>query len=462
MLLQSDKKNFDFRVNFCESTVKLQDFAASFNPHFTCHRFDNTPTALEYIKGLMVCEKNTANLERMEETIDLSDYRRYQHFLSNSTWSHHAVIREVQIQASSVLAVEKARNGEPVGIVIDESAHLKKGIMSVGVSRQYAGLIGKVDNCQVGVYASLCNGTHATLVAERLFLPESWTGDLQRCQRAGIPGEECIPRTKPQLALDIIDECVANGVAFDWVGGDGLYGHSGELTRGLDDRGLFFVLDVHRDQMAYLEEPPVSVSPTGKGNPKTHRIPFRLDTYCAALLDQHWSKVKVRKTAKGWLRLMVHTCRLWIWDGKEDRARERTLVITRTLGKNPKTKYSLSNGGVDEYTPKQYAYFQVQRYWVERTFDDSKNELGLSDYQTRKWIAWHHHHALVFMAALFMMKERVANSSDFPLMSVRDLRILMVVLLFGCPEDFERKLNQMKTRHKKRKRDIDRYYKNDG
>ncbi|EON79018.1 hypothetical protein ADIS_0435 [Lunatimonas lonarensis] len=111
MLLQSDKKIFGFRVNLCESTARLQGFAASFNPHFTCHRFDNTPTALEYIKGLMVCEKNTANMERMEETIDLSDYRRYQHFLSNPTWSHHAVIREVQIQASSVLAVEKSRNG---------------------------------------------------------------------------------------------------------------------------------------------------------------------------------------------------------------------------------------------------------------------------------------------------------------------------------------------------------------
>jgi hypothetical protein len=149
---------------------------------------------------------------------------------------------------------------------------------------------------------------------------------------------------------------------------------------------------------------------------------------------------------------------MWSWDGKEERARERTLVITKTMGKAPKIKYSFSNGKLDQYTAKEYGYFQSQRYWVERTFDDSKNELGLSDYQVRKWIGWHHHHSLVFMATLFMMKERIENGMDYPLMSVRDLRILMIVLLFGTPDDFQKRLEQMKNRHKKRQVDIDRHY----
>lgn len=94
---------------------------------------------------------------------------------------------------------------------------------------------------------------------------------------------------------------------------------------------------------------------------------------------------------------MVHTCRIWTWDGSEDMARERTLVITKTLGKNPKVRYSFSNGGVEEYTAEEYAYFRTQKYWMERTFDDSKNELGLSDYQIRtgragtttiRWSSW--------------------------------------------------------------------------
>lgn len=406
-------------------------------------------------------------MERMEEEVDSSEYRRYQHFITNSKWDHLGVICDVQTQASDILAGQKEINGLPVGLLIDESSTIKKGNESVGVSRQYAGSVGKVDNCQVGVYASLCNDTSTTLVHEKLFLPESWTGDAKKCDRAGIPEEHRKFKTKPQLALEIIDECVENGVRFDWIGGDGLYGHSGELTRALDERGLFFVLDVHRDEMVYLEEPPIAVpQPGGNGgpkpkNPKTDRIPFRLDTYLASLLDQHWEKAKIRKTAKGWLKLKIHTCRVWSWDGKADRATERTLIITKTTGKNPKIKYSFSNGGVDEHTAKDYAYFQAQRYWVERAFDDTKNELGLSDYQVRKWSGWHHHHSLVFMATLFMMTERIANGINCPLLSVRDLRILMIVLLFGTPEDFEKRLEQMKTRHKNRQADIDRRYLND-
>lgn len=467
MLYQSDKKNFDFKVTQGKIVGKLSSHIDFFQPAFVCHRYDNTPTALEYVLGLITCEKNTANMERMEEAVDSGEYRRYQHFISHSKWDHQGVLKKVQYQASEVLSGQKEKNGRPTGLIIDESSHVKKGEMSVGVSRQYAGSVGKVDNCQVGVYASLCNHTFATLIHEKLFLPESWAQDAARCKQAGIPSDQRKHRTKPELALEIIDECVENGVSFDWIGGDGLYGHSHELGRGLDERGHFFVMDVHKDETVFLEDPLIAVpEPKGtKGRKPKHlkadKAAVRLDEYCKGLSAKDWEKVKIRKTAKGWLKLLVHKCRVWSWDGKEDRARERTLMITKTMEKKPKVKYSFSNGKPDQHTAKEYGYFQSQRYWVERTFDDSKNELGLSDYQVRKWIGWHHHHSLVFMATLFMMKERIENGMDCPLMSVRDLRILMIVLLFGTSEDFQKRLEQMKTRHQKRQADIDRYYTNE-
>jgi hypothetical protein len=95
------------------------------------------------------------------------------------------------------------------------------------------------------------------------------------------------------------------------------------------------------------------------------------------------------------------------------------------------------------------AYFQCQRYWVERTFDDAKNELGMSDYQVRKWNGWHHHHSLVFMAGLYLLLQRIDAHQDIPLMSVRDARILMVVSLFGTEQDVELRLKQMAKRHQK-------------
>jgi hypothetical protein len=128
------------------------------------------------------------------------------------------------------------------------------------------------------------------------------------------------------------------------------------------------------------------------------------------------------------------------------------------MRKKPKIKYSLSNGKYEDYTKKEYAYFQVQRYWVERTFDDCKNELAMSDYQIRKWIAWHHHQSLVMLASVFLLKEKIDMQEEYPLMSVRDARILVIVAMFGTQEHFRKRLEQMKIRHLKRKKDIDRYY----
>ncbi len=108
----------------------------------------------------------------------------------------------------------------------------------------------------------------------------------------------------------------------------------------------------------------------------------RVDNYAKGLNHRDWFKVKVRNTAKGALKMKVHIVDVWVWDGKEEKPRKRTLVITMTKDKRPKIKYSFSNGGAETYHPKEYAYFQVQRYWVERTFDDSKNLIFGLDFDT--------------------------------------------------------------------------------
>jgi hypothetical protein len=135
------------------------------------------------------------------------------------------------------------------------------------------------------------------------------------------------------------------------------------------------------------------------------------------------------------------------------------LIISQSVDGRKDTKFSFSNGKITDYSPKEYAYFQAQRYWVERTFDDAKNELGMSDYQVQKWMGWHHHHSLVFMAGLFLLGKKIENHEDVPIMSMTDARILVIVGLFGTSEDMDKRLEQMKSRHKSRQGDIDRYYK---
>jgi SRSO17 transposase len=467
MQVQSDKKNFSKKLISTLSASYVRDFVYSFESGFQAHTHNRTEVALQYFLGLLKMEKGQGNMERMEEEIPESEYRAYQHFLSVSNWKHQDIIDKVAMEASLLMEAEKAIHGKATGLIIDESAHLKKGDKSVGVGKQYAGVIGKVENCQVGVYASLVNDTRAALVGEEIFLPESWVKDEDRCRKAGIPESSRVHKTKPELALDIIDRLIERGIKFDWVGGDGLYGHTSQFRQGLEQRGLFFVLDVHKDEKVFFEKPVYAIpeAKSARGRRPKHEKPdidpIRLDKYFERIANDEalWTEEKgIRKGQKGWLDLSVHKVKVWVPAGPEGQVMERTLIISHKLDGRKEVKYSLSNGGLDQYTSRQYGWFQAQRYWVERTFDDAKNELCMSDYQVRKWKGWHHHHALVFMAGLFLLKCKLDFADEAPLMSVRDARILMIVSLFGTDQEIQNRIDQMNVRHRKRQYDIDRRY----
>ena len=289
------------------------------------------------------------------------------------------------------------------------------------------------------------------MVNVELFLPEEWTNDKERCDKVGIPADQQVYKTKPQLALEMIKSDKKLGVQFDWIDGDGLYGHNTELTHGLNDEGLFYVLDVHKDELFYLEKPtfsiPIKKSKKGETptNLKADKPTFRIDIYYLSLEQEQWEKVKV-----SWKYVLVHTVAIWHWDGKEENARQRTLVITRTLDNKPKVKFSFGNGQAEEYTGEEYAYFQCNRYWVEHSFDDAKNELGLSGYQIRKWNAWQHHQSLTIMACLYMLIHKVARKPQYELMSIRDTRIMIIANLFSDQETVS-KLITVRTNFKNKK-----------
>ena len=395
----------------------------------------------------------------MVENVDNSDYKRYIHFLSVSAWSYDDVNNATLKGADQALRAQKKISGKPTGLIFDETSHLKKGNKSVGVKRQYAGVSGKVDNCQVSVHISLSNDSFCTLAGTSLFLPQEWARDPQRCKAAGIPIADRKHQTKPELALALVKNAIAQDVEFDFVGGDGLYGHNAELTRALDRLpGILYVLDVHKDELAFLEEPTLIIPPkkASKGRTPVLRqpdiTPIQLQKYVSSLSDSDFTVEKVRKTAKGWKQVQVHTVTIWHWDGKEEKARKRTLVITR----GEKLKFSFSNGEKQTYTNKEWAYFQCSRYWVERCFDDCKNELGMSGYQVTGWLAWQHHMALVMMASLYILRMKIKAQEELPLLSVRDARLLVIATLFGTQKEVDSCMEQMEFRHQQRQRDIDR------
>ena len=457
---RTEKKNFKNwqGVNLTSNAISKLIYS-EYESLFRVYRMSNTQVAVHYVYGLLKCEKGHENMERMVEQIEDSNYNKYIHFLSCSPWSADEVNKVTMKGVSSQLKAQKAISGKPTALTIDETAHLKKGNKSVGVSRQYAGVSGKVDNCQVSVHLSLSNEKHCSLIGSRLYLPLCWTEDSERCEVAGVPVSERVYRTKPELALLLIKEAIANGVEFDFVNGDGLYGHNSELTRALDELGIFYVLDIHKGECIFLSEPrigiPEKTSAKGKNpsRPQADQSAVEVQNYFKTLTDKDFTEVKVRQTAKGWKKCKVHTVTVWQWDGKENTARKRTLVITVS----DKVKYSLSNGDIEEYDAQQWAYFQCSRYWVERCFDDSKNELGMSGYQVTGWLAWQHHIALVMMAGYYILIVKIENKENFPLLSVRDARLLVIAINFATQKEVDKCMEHMKIRHLKRQRDIDRF-----
>lgn len=348
-------------------------------------------------------------------------------------------------------------------LILDESGFLKSGDKSVGVGRQYIGQYGKVDNCQIGVFAVLSRGTRAALVDLRLYLPESWTSDPDRCAAVGVPKEHRVLKSKPQLALEMVRHQRRQGIRFAWVGADGLYGNAPSFLRSLEDDGECFVIDVHSDQRLYLEDPQPRIMERQGPRGAT---PKRLQAQSEAIeardwVEQQpatgWRTIKLRGSSKGKLRVQILHRRVWLWDGREAQARHWHLVVRRELADLKEIKYSLSNAPAD--TPvRRLARMQGQRYWIERQFQDAKGQVGMGHYQARGWKSWHHHMALVAMALLFMLEERMRQQSSYPLLSCADIQRLLAGFLPRRDLTQEELIRQMEVRHRKRQAAIDAAY----
>lgn len=407
---------------------------------FQSHSHDSTYLAIDYIKGLVRTDRGKRNIERMVEQNPDADYQSAQQFVTDSPWDHAAVFKMVGQEASELLN----RNGWlDTALMLDETGHKKKGRSSVGVARQYSGTVGKVDNCQVSVHATLVNADgDSCLIDTRLFLPEKWAQDEARCIKAGIPEWNRMHMTKPQLAFEMVCEAIAAGIKFAWVGGDGLYGDNSELCNSLDQIGVTFMLDIHCNQHIWLERP------------DDRDTAVRVDIYAANLAPEKWTEVFIREATKGALTATAHSVRVWVWPPSDDAPSERTLILRRTPGEDT-TKYALTNAQNDSLSLQKMVFMQAQRYWIERSFQDAKSEMGMSDYQVRKWAAWHHHMALTMMGMLFLLKERINFRKEYPMVSMHDLRLLMQAMIDGDDQLLERRLSQMDVRHVQREKSID-------
>jgi len=403
-------------------------FVEIYTEHFQSYRHDVSEKARQYACGLMQAGSRK-NMDRMAEVVPESKSRNLQQFLTHSKWDHREVMDHVARDVDTLLGDE-----HNACLLIDESGFAKQGKSSVGVSRQWLGRLGKVDNGQVAVFGALANGQYVAPVDVRLYLPQQWANDPNRCERAGVPESEQRFRTKTELALETVRHARENGLRYGWVGADAGYGKGPGFCFALDEMGETFIVDVHSDFQVYMEDPkpylPQKVNKAGRPFTKYHSDQKGLEV--RALLDclsaRRWKTMTLRKTTRGVLRVRICRLKVYVWDGESEQVKCWTLIATKSLGSNPDTKISLTNAPKLTLL-KRLGWMQRQRYWVELSFEDGKSECGMADYQVRKWRGWHHHMALVMMAMLFMLSERIYHKDMFPLLSCADIEALLAHFL---------------------------------
>ncbi len=293
-----------------------------------------------------------------------------------------------------------------------DDVHAATGAHSAGVARLHNGRLGKEDNCQAGVFPVGVPPTRSALLDHQLFLPESWCAPTReakgRRDQAHIP-EDVTFRTKPRLAADLVRNVAVLGqVGLDWVVADSEYGRAGHFLDELELLEQRYVLEVPVTTAVWTAAPAPCV-PEYSGRGRVPTAPSRDDVrtvaeVAAGLPASAWQAVRVREGAVGPLVFELAAARVW-------GARHRKpgppawLLIRRSLGEEPEVKYYVSNAAGE--TPlSTRALVACTRCRVEEFFEGGKGYLGMTRYETRSWVGWHHHMTLVGLAHLFVTSAR--------------------------------------------------------
>jgi SRSO17 transposase len=358
---------------------------------------------VEYLTGLL------SKLEHKtgEGIAYLFDQERQgiQKFIGQVPWEDAPLLRTLAAQIGEAL-------GESDGVIVfDPSAFAKKGTKSVGVARQWCGRLGKLENCQVGIYMAYASSKDHALVNTRLYLPEEWTKDRARCREAGIPKATKF-RTRHELALEMLDEHGAL-LPHSWVAGDDEMGRPASFRRGLSTRGERYLLAVPSNTSVRDSEVP---PPEYAGRGRHPMSPFvRVDRWCGGLPESAWTEIEVRDGAKGPLKLEAVKRRVQARTPTGGTGPEELLFITREHQSDGKYKhdYYLSNAGSDVGL-KELCRVAKAEHRIEECFKRAKSESGLGDYQVRNWMAWHHHQTLALLAAWFLNQEARRGKNPDP------------------------------------------------
>lgn len=430
---------------------RFVEYCQDYGRHFVVYGKDSSGHARDYLSGLLGKERRK-NIGRIGEDVAQSNYQGMQQLISDSPWDHEAVMADVARDANRLLGGHR-----DAALYLDESSFVKKGNASVGVARQYCGRLGKLENCQVGVFACLGRGDRGALVDFDLFLPQAWAEDGQRCRKAKVPEDRQVHRTKAELALGLVERARTRGLEYQWIGGDEIYGNNQTLCSALEDAGEVFLMDVASNLHVWEENPRPALPAASRGvmgRPPTRAaatVPGlraqKVAELSAACFEKESRWITLRETTKGPLRVQLMVKEVWLWSKEMAEPRRRLLVVRREA--DGSHKYSLTNASTD-LSWERLGFMQAQRFFIERAFQDAKSQLGMSQYEVRGWRGWYHHMTMCCLALLFCLKERLAYAQELPLLSVRDIVELLDFYLPRRDRDLQCVLANLHARHRVR------------
>jgi hypothetical protein len=358
---------------------RLAEFGTHVRACFRTKTHDGSEYGLAYVRGQLRLEdgRTFAGIAREAGVTE----QNMQHFMTYSPWDAGRVTAQVQHDIAGIPALSQGG-----ALLIDESADEKDGQHSAGAGRQHNGRLGKIEMSQVGVFAAYAHAEQQvwTWVDGALFMPQAWFDDTDEAQarrnRAGMPPER-IFQTKIELAWELIERAQRNGLPFDFVGADDLYGRSVWLRTQIDQAGLRYMLDVPKDTRVYLAQPEVSKPGTSASTS------VRVDEVFASSSLQ---RIRIRRTERGILNDLFAARRVWVVPAGSGCLSHVWLVLR--VERSGRRSYALSNA------PTQTPLTQLADWKCRRAL----TECGYDDFCAQKFLAWQHHTALTILTTWFI------------------------------------------------------------
>jgi SRSO17 transposase len=410
---------------------EIAEFLKPFAPLFRCSQ--SRHSLERYITGLLT-DLDRKNCDTIAAALAGTSTERLQHLLTDADWDS-LTLDEARVRSLS------ARSPKGGVLVLDDTSFPKQGKASVGVARQSCGALGKRANCQVVVSAEYVADEPQSSrplhwpVSATLYLPEGWASDLKRRERSHVP-REVIFRSKPQIALSVVDLSREWEVPFEVVVADSGYGKYPSFLLGLEERKVSYVCAV---ESTFGVRPPCEVRAAkeagappyqGRGQPPKER-PAPLYTareLIGSLPEQAWQTVSWREGTKGTLSKQMVALRVHRATGSPRHSTDHELVLTAAegwlIGERPpgepsstenkegeeELNYYYSSLGA-EVSLERLASVAKSRWAIEQFYEDGKGECGLSDYQGRRWEGLHRHLALSMLAYSFLMLHSSVTTS---------------------------------------------------